>query len=76
MNLERADFACDLTDEVSIRAEWGMCMIGATVFVLLSKVTLLLNPLMSKDWYTELMAFLIALAMDIRARKRNKLTRL
>jgi len=31
--------------------------------VYFSKVTLLLNPIMGKSWYTDLMTYLIALAM-------------
>ncbi|CBY39503.1 unnamed protein product, partial [Oikopleura dioica] len=43
--------------------QWTTAMLGATLFVLFSKVTLLLNPIMGKPWYTDLMTYLIALAM-------------
>ena len=36
---------------------------GSIVFVLLSKVTILMKPLVNKSWYTELVLYLICLAM-------------
>ena len=36
---------------------------GSILFVLLSKVTILMKPLVNKSWYTELVLYLICLAM-------------
>ena len=41
----------------------SVAMGGCLLFVICSKVTLLLNPIMGKSWYTDLMTYLIALAM-------------
>ena len=57
---------CDLSNVDNLKleqAEWLVGMIGATIFVLVSKVTLLLSPLMKYKWYAELMTYLMALAM-------------
>ena len=57
---------CDLANVDNLKleqAEWLVGMIGATIFVLVSKVTLLLSPLMKYKWYAELMTYLMALAM-------------
>lgn len=58
---------CDLKEESNDDwmniIQWSVAMGGAILFVIFSKVTLLLNPIMGKSWYTDLMTYLIALAM-------------
>ena len=42
---------------------WGLSLIGATVFVATSKVSLLLHFIEDKRWYGDFMTFAVTLAM-------------
>jgi len=42
---------------------WVISMVGATIFVITSKVTLLLHCVDDKKWYGEFMTFVVTLAM-------------
>ena len=42
---------------------WALTIGGSILFVIVSKVTILMKPLVNKSWYTELVLYLICLAM-------------
>ena len=42
---------------------WALTIGGSVLFVIVSKVTILMKPLVNKSWYTELVLYLICLAM-------------
>lgn len=42
---------------------WALTIGGSILFVIVSKVTILMKPLVNKAWYTELVLYLICLAM-------------
>lgn len=50
-------------DDHADRLIWIISMVGATIFVLTSKVALLLHCIDDKKWYGEFMTFVITLAM-------------
>ena len=54
---------CDFESAEWAKKELGLAMGGATLFVFVSKVSLLLNLLHKKKWYTDLMTFLVSLSM-------------
>jgi len=54
---------CDFESAEWFKKELGLALGGATLFIVVSKVSLLLNLLHKKSWYTDLMTFLVALSM-------------
>ena len=64
-DFESAEWSLDLPGLKSNQSkkELGLALGGATLFIVVSKVSLLLNLLHKKSWYTDLMTFLVALSM-------------
>ena len=54
---------CDFESAEWFKKELGLAIGGATLFIVVSKISLLLNLLHKKSWYTDLMTFLVALSM-------------
>ena len=54
---------CGFNPAEWFKKELGLAIGGATLFIIVSKVSLLLNLLHKKSWYTDLMTFLVALSM-------------
>ena len=54
---------CDYDADEWFKKELGLAIGGATLFIVVSKVSLLLNLLHKKSWFTDLMTFLVALSM-------------
>ena len=54
---------CDSEPAEWYKKELGLAIGGATLFIIVSKVSLLLNLLHKKRWYTDLMTFLVSLSM-------------
>ena len=54
---------CNFDSAEWFKKELGLAFGGATVFIIVSKVSLVLNLLHKKSWYTDLMTFLVALSM-------------
>jgi len=54
---------CNFESAEWFKKELGLAFGGATVFIIVSKVSLVLNLLHKKSWYTDLMTFLVALSM-------------
>ena len=54
---------CDSESAERFKKELTLAIGGATLYIVVSKISLLVNHLHKKSWYTDLMAFLVALSM-------------
>ena len=54
---------CDSESAERFKRELTLAIGGATLYIFVSKISLLVNHLHEKSWYTDLMAFLVALSL-------------
>ena len=50
--------------DLLVKLEWVLAVLGGIIFILVSKVTSILQKFEHKNWYQDLITFLIAMSMS------------